>query len=371
MMNVKLEEFFANKKLLRKIIKKILLIITFTVALIFALFNFDRVWGFITGAISLAAPFFIGIAIAFVVNVLLKFYEEKAFAFLNKRNGRIWKKIRRGVCIFLSFLTFVLVIGGIILFVVPELVNSVKVLTDNAPSYINRLMQETTKLLEKWNVTQEQINALKLDWSSILTQATQVTTNFMGSVFNITVNVANGIFIMAMSFIFCMYMLVNKEKLTTNLKRVMYAYLPNRVAKRTIDVAILSNKIFSNFVRGQLTEACIWFFLIYLGMTVLRLPYALLISAIVALCSLIPIIGPYISMFTAGFILLLVNPWHTLTYLIFFLILQQIEGNLIYPRVVGTSIGLPGIWVLLAIILCGNLFGMVGILLGIPTFSVI
>ena len=168
-MNVKLEEFFANKKLLRKIIKKILLIITFTVALIFALFNFDRVWGFITGAISLAAPFFIGIAIAFVVNVLLKFYEEKAFAFLNKRNGRIWKKIRRGVCIFLSFLTFVLVIGGIILFVVPELVNSVKVLTDNAPSYINRLMQETTKLLEKWNVTQEQINALKLDWSSILT----------------------------------------------------------------------------------------------------------------------------------------------------------------------------------------------------------
>lgn len=92
MMNVKLEEFFANKKLLRKIIKKILLIITFTVALIFALFNFDRVWGFITGAISLAAPFFIGIAIAFVVNVLLKFYEEKAFAFLNKRNGRIWKK---------------------------------------------------------------------------------------------------------------------------------------------------------------------------------------------------------------------------------------------------------------------------------------
>ena len=222
-MNVKLEEFFANKKLLRKIIKKILLIITFTVALIFALFNFDRVWGFITGAISLAAPFFIGIAIAFVVNVLLKFYEEKAFAFLNKRNGRIWKKIRRGVCIFLSFLTFVLVIGGIILFVVPELVNSVKVLTDNAPSYINRLMQETTKLLEKWNVTQEQINALKLDWSSILTQATQVTTNFMGSVFNITVNVANGIFIMAMSFIFCMYMLVNKEKLTTTLKRVMYA----------------------------------------------------------------------------------------------------------------------------------------------------
>ena len=109
----------------------------------------------------------------------------------------------------------------------------------------------------------------------------------------------------------------------------------------------------------------------YIGLSILRLPYAVLISSIVALCSLIPIIGPYISMFTAGFILLLVNPRYTVTYIVFFLILQQIEGNLIYPRVVGTSIGLPPIWVLLSIILCGNLFGIVGILLGIPTFSVL
>lgn len=368
---MKLEEFFANKKLIRKIIKKILLIITFTVVLIFTLFHLERVWALITGAISVMAPFFIGVAIAFVVNVLLKFYEETVFSALNRRNGKIWKKIRRGICIFLSFFTFILILGGIIVFIIPELVNSVGILAENAPAYVDHLLQEIAKLLAKWNITPEQINFLNLDWSSLLTQATQFTTTFMGSIFNITVNVANGLFIMAMSFIFCMYMLASKEKLTTNLKRVMYAYLPNRAAKKIIDIAVFSNRIFSNFVRGQLLEACIWFLLIYLGMIILQLPYALLISAIVSLCSLIPIIGPYISMFTAGFILLLVNPWYTLTYLIFFLILQQIEGNIIYPRVVGTSIGLPGIWVLLAIIVGGNLFGIVGILLGVPSFSVL
>lgn len=354
-----------------KLTKRIVLLITYTVLLIFALFNLDKLFGIFLSIFSLAAPFFIGIAIAFVVNVILKFYEEKVFSFLNKKNYKIWNKCRRAVCVVLSFLTLIIILGAIVLFVVPELVSSLEVLVKNTPGYINRLSNEIIRLLKKYDVTQEQINSIKIDWASLLSKATEVTTNFMGSVFSITASVANGIFTMAMSFIFCMYMLFGKEKLTGSLKRLLYAYLPNRVAKRTIDISSMANRIFSNFVRGQLTESCIWFFLVYIGLNILRLPYAVLISSIVALCSLIPIIGPYISMFTAGFILLLVNPWYTVTYLVFFLILQQIEGNLIYPRVVGTSIGLPPIWVLLSIILCGNLFGIVGILLGIPTFSVL
>lgn len=354
-----------------KLTKRIVLLITYTVLLIFALFNLDKLFSFFLSIFSLASPFFIGIAIAFVVNVILKFYEEKVFAFLNKKDLKLWKKCRRAVCVVLSFLTLIVILGAIILFVVPELVSSLEVLIRNAPTYISRLSNEIIRLLEKYNVTQEQINSLSIDWTSLLSKATEVTSNFMGSLFNITASVANGIFTMAMSFIFCMYMLFGKEKLTSHLKRLLYAFLPNRAARRTIEISSMANRIFSNFVRGQLTEACIWFFLVYIGLSILRLPYAVLISSIVALCSLIPIIGPYISMFTAGFILLLVNPWYTVTYIVFFLILQQIEGNLIYPRVVGTSIGLPPIWVLLSIILCGNLFGIVGILLGIPTFSVL
>ena len=183
--------------------------------------------------------------------------------------------------------------------------------------------------------------------------------------------VANGVFTTSMGFIFSVYMLYNKEKITRNLKRITYAYLPRRRAKKIIDVCILSNRIFSSFVRGQLTESLILGCLCYAGMTILQLPYALLIGSVVAIASLIPILGAWIGVIVGGFILLLVKPVYGLTFVIFLLILQQFEGNVIYPRVVGTSVGLPGIWVLFAIIVCGNLFGMVGILLGIPTCSVL
>lgn len=361
-------EWFENSKTM----KKILFCITYAVLLVFAVFNLQGIRDALGYFVGLIYPFLVGIAMAFVVNVLLKFYEERAFAFLNRRGFPLWLRFRRAVCVFLSLLTLLLILTAIVVFVVPEFISSVEVLIANAPAYFMRLSEEATRLLREWNITQEQISSLSINWSALIEKATDLTTGVMDSVVVVTTSIANGIFVTAMGFIFCMYLLFGKEKIIGNLKRVLYAYLPRRAAHRIIEVGALSNRIFSNFVRGQLTEACIWFAMIYVVMTfILKLPYAVLISCIVAICSLIPIIGPYISMFTAGFILLLVNPWYTLTYIIAFLILQQIEGNVIYPRVVGTSVGLPGIWVLLAIIVCGNLMGIAGILLGIPLFSVI
>ena len=355
-----------------KTTKKILFYITYAVVLVFAIFNLTEIRDAIGYFVNMIYPFLVGIAIAYVVNVVLKFYEERVFSFLNKKKLRLWEKCRRGVCVLLSFLTLILILGAIIFFVVPELGSSLEVLVTNAPVYAARLSNEAAKLLQSLNITQEQINSLQLDWASLIAKATELTTGLMDSAVVFTTSLVNGVFVTVMGFIFCMYMLFSKEKIINNIKRMLYAFLPRRAAHRAIEIGSLSNRIFSSFVRGQLTEACIWFAMVYVLLTfILRLPYAVLISSIVALCSLIPIIGPYISMFTAGFILLLVNPWYTLTYILAFLILQQIEGNLIYPRVVGTSVGLPGIWVLLAIILCGNLMGIPGILLGIPTFSVI
>lgn len=355
-----------------KVTKKILFYITYTVLLVFAIFNLQQIRDALGYFVALIYPFIMGIAMAFVVNVILRFYEERVFAFLNRRGSQLWEKCRRGVCVALSFLTLILILTAIIVFVVPEFVSSLQVLIDNAPLYINRLSGEITRLLKEFNITQDQINSLKLDWSSILTKATELTTGLMDSVVVVTTSIANGVFITAMGFIFCMYLLFGKEKIIGNVKRILYAYLPRRAAHRIIEVGSLSNRIFSNFVRGQLTEACIWFAMIYVLLTfILRLPYAVLISCIVALCSLIPIIGPYISMFTAGFILLLVNPWYTLTYIIAFLILQQIEGNLIYPHVVGNSVGLPSIWVLAAVSVGGSLMGVVGMLIFIPIVSVV
>ncbi len=351
-------------------LKKPIILITYTCVLVFLLFNMDVLWSIIAHGISLVVPFFAGMGIALVVNVFVKLYENYVFAFLNKKDSRLWKKCRRGVCVFLSFLTLLLILLGILFFVIPELISSITRFTANAPSYAARFSQEVYNLLSSLNITQDQINSLRLDWSSLISQATQFTTNLMTYAVNATMTVANGVFITAMSFIFSCYMLFGKERLTTNLKRVVYAFLPKIAAHQVVEIGILSNRIFSNFVRGLLTEAVVWFFLCYISMSLLGLPYALLLSTLVALCSMIPIIGPYISMFTGGFILLLVNPWNCATFIVMFLILQQIEGNLIYPRVVGTSVGLPGIWVLLSIIAFGNLLGIVGILLGIPITSI-
>ena len=361
------------------ITKKILFYITYTVLLVFAVFNLPAILGAIGYVVGAIYPFLIGVCFAFVVNVLLKFYEERVFAFLNRKQLKWWKKIRRAVCVVLAFLTLALIVTGILVFVLPELGSSLERLVNNAPSYITRLSKEITDLLARHDIYIDQNSLFAVDWTSLmenwtslLEKATELTNGLMDSVVVVTTSIANGIFNTAMGFIFCVYMLFSKEKLLGGVKRVIYAFLPVRAAHRFIDVCALSNRIFSNFVRGQLTEACIWFAMIYVVLTfILRLPYAVLISTIVALCSLLPIIGPYISMFVACFILLLENPWYALTYLIAFLILQQIEGNLIYPRVVGTSIGLPPIWVLLAILACNYVFGVGGMLLGIPLFSVI
>ena len=207
-----------------------------------------------------------------------------------------------------------------------------------------------------------------------------MASDFMGNVYNTTIavasSIASGMFTFVMSMIFSAYMLSKKEHLIRGMKRVLYAFLPAHRVRRIIEIAAITNRIFSGFVAGQLTESLILGVLCYLGMSIIRLPYALLISTIVCVCSLIPLLGAYISLFVGAFVLLLSTPWgsfpwDSLWFIIFLLLLQQFEGNIIYPRVVGTSIGLPGIWVLLAVIVCSGLMGIGGILIGIPATSVL
>ena len=193
-----------------KVTKKILFYITYTVLLVFAIFNLQQIRDALGYFVALIYPFIMGIAMAFVVNVILRFYEERVFAFLNRRGSQLWEKCRRGVCVALSFLTLILILTAIIVFVVPEFVSSLQVLIDNAPLYINRLSGEITRLLKELNITQDQINSLKLDWSSILTKATELTTGLMDSVVVVTTSIANGVFITAMGFIFCMYLLLSR-----------------------------------------------------------------------------------------------------------------------------------------------------------------
>lgn len=368
---MKLKEWIDDPKFTRKALRMAILLVVFTVALVYLVFHLEQTGAFLSAVLSLLSPFLVGIAVAFVLNVLLKLFEERIFGFLKRKNLKIWKKCGRAVCILLSFIAVFLILGGIIFFVVPELVNSVRVLTDAIPGYAKSFTEWLNWLLTKLDLNQLKEAVMQINWSSLLSQASQITTDLVGSVANATMGVASGVLTFVMSLIFAVYMLFSKEKLIKNLKRVLYAFLPRAHAQRLVTVGSLANNIFSGFVTGQLTEALILGCLCYLGMSIIRLPYALLISAIVCLTSLIPILGAYLGGAVGAFILLIIDPLYCLWFLIFLVILQQLEGNLIYPRVVGTSIGLPGIWVLLAILVCGNLWGIPGILMGVPLFSVL
>ncbi len=215
------------------------------------------------------------------------------------------------------------------------------------------------------------ISTLKLDWSQLIEKVTSVVSDGGKAIVSLTMGVTTGVINMVTALVFAVYMLASKEKLIRNLKRVIFAFLPREQAKTVVSVGALANRIFSGFVSGQFTEALILGTLCYLGMTILRLPYALLVSVIIAATSLIPIFGAYIGAVLGGVIIIFIDPLSCLWFIIFIICLQNFEGNIIYPRVVGGSIGLPGIWVMLAIFVCGDLFGLIGVLLGVPTFSVL
>lgn len=375
-----LAELLTNRRFTKRLFRSVLAILLIGIAVIFGLFNTEKLLAVLNTLVAVFYPFFLGICIAFVLNVILKMYEEHVFAFLNRKNFKLWNRCRRMVCIVLTYLTVFAILTAVVLFVLPELYQSLQKFFGNIPGYLRSVGTWATKQLQDLNIDTTQIDLLNIDWPSVITQASQMASDFMGNFYNImvsiTTSVASGMFTFVMSMIFSVYMLSQKEHLLRGARRILYAFFPVHRVRRIIEISAITNRIFSGFVAGQLTESLILGCLCYIGMSIIGLPYALLISTIVCVCSLIPLLGAYISLFTGAFILLLSTPWgsfpwDSLWFVIFLLALQQFEGNVIYPRVVGTSIGLPGIWVLLAVIVCSGLMGIGGILIGIPATSVL
>lgn len=375
-----LAELLTNRRFTKRLFRSVLVIILIAIAIIFGLFNTEKLLAVLNTLAGVFYPFFLGICIAFVLNVILKMYEEHVFAFLNRKDFKLWKRCRRMVCIGLTYLTVFAILTAVIFFVLPELYQSLQKFVGNIPGYLRSVGVWATNQLQELDIDTSQIDLLNIDWPSVITQVSQMASDFMGNFYNFTIaiatSVASGMFTFVMSMIFSVYMLSKKEHLLRGVRRILYAFLPAHRVRRVIEIAAITNRIFSGFVAGQLTESLILGCLCYVGMSIIGLPYALLISTIVCVCSLIPLLGAYISLFTGAFILLLSTPWgsfpwDSLWFVVFLLALQQFEGNVIYPRVVGTSIGLPGIWVLLAVIVCSGLMGIGGILIGIPATSVL
>lgn len=352
----------GSTKVKQLTVKNVLLIITYSVLLIFALINYQPILAFIGKILDLISPFFIAVGIAYVFNIPLKFY-------LNKLPEQM--KYRKALVAVLALVTILLIFFVIIRIIAPQLQESIGMLIDNVPGYIEKSNEFINKLTAEFEFSEEmltQINNLIGEASKWLMS---FATDLLPRLLAIGKGVTNGIMNLFLALIIAVYMTVSKEKLLNQLKNVLYAFLPEPVNSYVNHAATMANSTFSSFISGQLVEAVIIGVLCYIGCLVLKIPYAPILAVVIGCTNIIPIFGPIIGTFVCAVLIVFVSPIKAVIFIVFGICLQQFESNLIYPKVVGTSVGLSGLWVLFAITLGGGLFGLVGMLLGLPTFAVL
>ena len=341
-------------------------LILYTIILIFAFLYIEKIISILGYIIKLFMPFIIGLAIAFVLNVLVNVIEKKWL-----KNWKVKSITKRAVSLLIAL---VLVIGFIVFLlflIIPNLQNTIAIFADSIPAY-NENLQE---LLNSWgidaNIINEVVEVLKSLGDTASTYIKENSNQVLETTLGIATNVVTGFINVTIGLVFAIYFLAQKEKLNTQVNNLMNAYLPEKIINKIKDIASLSNKIFSNFVGGQCLEAIIIGFLCFIGMLILRLPYASTISVLVGFTALIPVFGAFIGTIIGAFLIFMISPLQALIFIIFILVLQQLEGNLIYPKVVGKSVGLPGIWVLVAVTVGASINGILGMLLSAPVVSII
>ena len=323
------------------------------------------VLGFLNALLGAATPLIIGGILAYLLNILMSFYERYYFP---KSKKAIVAKTRRPLCMTSAILTLVAIVSLVVGLVVPELISCVTLLVSKLPSFITFLIDKAEELNA---LPEEIISALEaVDWNSRIEQLFGFLTSGIGNVVNILINtvfsVFSGIITAFLSIIFAIYLLTSKDSLKSQLSRVAKRYLKSGIYEKTAYVLSVLDNSFHRYIVGQCTEAVILGALCTVGMLIFQLPYATMIGALIAFTALIPIAGAYIGAILGAFMIFTVSPIKALVFLIFIIVLQQLEGNLIYPKVVGSSIGLPAFWVLTAVTLGGGVLGISGMLLGVP-----
>lgn len=315
-----------------------------------------------------ATPLLLGCVLAYAINILMTFYEVHYFP-QTAHSALI--KSRRPVCMLAAFLTLALLLIFMIKLVIPELVSCVKLLAGQIPA----VMDDLLGWLETKNIVPEDIlsSLQTVDWKAKAQQMIRILTSGISSVMGVAVSAAFSVFSGAvtalLALIFSIYLLIGKEKLGNQLHRLMLRYVKPSIYATLRHVLSVLNDSFHKYIVGQYTEAVILGALCTVGMLILNLPYATMTGAVIALTALSPVAGAYIGAGVGAFMILTVSPVKAIMFLIFIVVLQQLEGNLIYPRVVGSSLGLPAIWVLTAVTLGGGLMGILGMLLCVPLAS--
>ena len=356
----------------KRTIRKLFWVAVGSIIIYWLLHETERAKALWSATTGIFAPFVIGAALAFILNVPMRAIERRLQIIKNEG-------VRRTLSLVLTFVSIALVLYGVIRLLIPQISETIAILIPRLTDFFLRLERQFYAFLEAnpellaW--VSANTNLENLNWASLIQQAATMLKNSLaviaGGAFSAVGSVAGGIVDAVIGLVFALYCLARKEILARQSRKLLYAFLPERASDEIIRIMRLTNVTFSNFISGQCLEACILGAMFAITMGILKLPYISLISVLIAITALIPIVGAFVGCAVGAFLILVSDPLQAVIFLAMFLVLQQIEGNLIYPKVVGTSIGLPGMWVLLSVTVGGEIMGIMGMLVMIPLFSVV
>ena len=339
------------------------------IVLFFLLQNFGALWRKLGWLMGLLSPFIFGFVIAYLLNGPTSFFERCLNRWVFRKKPR--PRLSRNLAVVLSIIATLLVLTLIIYSIVPQIASSIMTLVNNMDSYITSFTNVINSLIAKFHIDSSFLEKLIGSWQEWALKLSDLLGKFLPQILGFSKSLTSGLANFFLGFIISIYLLAGKEKFIAQFKKTLFALLPNRFVTSAIRLGKFTNRTFSRYISGQLLDSLVLGVICFICMSVLRMEYALLISFFVAVTNIIPFIGPVIGAVPGVFILLMVDPIKALWFLILIIVLQQLDGNFLAPKIVGKSTGLPAFWVVFAIFFGGGMFGIVGVLLAVPTFSVL
>jgi len=358
-----------------KNIKKIILIIALGAIIFTALQNLQSVMVFLGNVVSVFSPVIAALCVAFVLNVLLSALENNVFKFMDKSKKKFIHKLKRPICLVITYLIALGIISLLLLVIIPDIIDTITYLAEKLPAFILQTRDWIENVLHRFNITQAELPDIKINWSAVANTVKDWLSSSYSKIFgdavNITTSVFSGMFDAIFSLVISVYILAQKERIGSFVKRAVKAFIPQKATTVIYHVATKTQESFSRFIGGQLTEALILGVLCFIGMTIFRFPNALIISVLISVTALVPIVGATVGVIIGFLLIVITSPIKAILFVLFFLILQQIEGNFIYPKVVGKAVGLPGVIVVSAVLVGGNIGGVLGSLIAVPISAVL
>lgn len=360
----------------KKNIKKIIAIITFAILLFTASQNLSVVGEVLAKIITVFAPVTVGLCLAFIMNIPMKILEEKVFARLSESRHKTVRKLLRPCSLITTIILFIGFIAALVLIVVPQLKDAVMMLIEKFPSYYDNTVGWIQKVVTRFNldVNLEFLQNPRFDFAKISEMAQKIipdgsANSLINNAFSFTSSLVVGITNTVLGAVIAVYVLAEKEKICAFVGKIAREIMPEKTYAKTEHICSIAGNSFSSFIAGQFTDSLVLGIMCFIGMAIFNIPYAAIVSVIIGVFALIPVIGPIIGEVLGCFLIFMESPASALFFLIYILVLQAIDNNFIYPKIVGKSVGLPGILVLVSVILGGNIGGILGILIGVPTAS--